>query len=146
MARKQDRQFSESDNLFARGGDTPHSEGEERLPAWAQEMEAAEEDTPALESMPADGEESPAAGDGGEAEDQAPVPHYVNRSGDEPEESGPSDAPDPQDRREEAAEAWRREATRVESSQERRDREMARAENEKGGSGKRRLHLVFISE
>ncbi len=138
MARKQDRQFSESDNLFSRGGDAPHSEGEERLPAWAQEMEAAADDTPALGSMPADEDDIPSAGDGGDAEDQAPVPHYVNRSGDEPEESDPSDAPDRQDRREEAAEAWRREATRVESSQERRDREMARAENEKSGSGKTR--------
>ena len=111
MARNQDRQFSESENLNARDMGAQPPEAEERLPAWAQKIQTeAEEEAPA--SFDAPEEEKP------EERPEAPRPSL--------EEEEETNAPMAEEssvfssREEEADQAWAREAQRVEGGQFRR--------------------------
>ena len=110
MARNHDRHFSESENLNGPENGASVPEGEERLPAWAQEREDAAKGA------------SPSAGAPQNTETAGRADAFDERDAgaDGPEGS----------QREKADSAWSREAKRVESSQLRRTRH---AENDASG-------------
>ena len=91
MARNDDRHFSESDGLNARDMGASVPEAEERLPAWARERERADEP-------------------------EAYAPPAEEKTPESREEAAQAQA----SRRQEADEAWAREAKRVEGGQYRR--------------------------
>ena len=113
MARNSDRQFSESESLKARDQGASFPEAEERLPAWAQEREeTAERERDNANQAPEQDAEGP---------------------GEEACPDGSFAGPDAPTGREQAQEAWNREAQRVESSQFRRN--MAQDPADRDGSG-----------
>ena len=91
MARNDDRHFSESDGLNARDMGASVPEAEERLPAWARELGRADEP-------------------------EAYAPPAEEKTPESREEAAQAQA----SRRQEADEAWAREAKRVEGGQYRR--------------------------
>ena len=111
MARNSDRQFSESESLKARDQGASFPEAEERLPAWAQEREeTAERERDNANQAPEQDAEGP---------------------GEEARPDGSFAGPDAPTGREQAQEAWNREAQRVESSQFRRNMAQDPAKEEK---------------
>ena len=131
MARNNDRQFSESENLNARDLGASAPEAEERLPLWAQSREEearreAEQDAGNQETKDSRHEKTPAPDTDAFGEQAADM--------EEDAEEAALDA------RERAEEAWTREAQRVESSQNRRNHapvsEADEAPNAKGKAGK----------
>ena len=127
MARNNDRRFSESDSLNARDLGASYPEAEERLPSWAQEREEAQESEKASFEPEAESIPEKAPSDDLEEDDE---PEIIRERV-------------TQARREEAEDAWNREAQRVEGGQYRRHKsgetdggEEDRPKNKKTKSGK----------
>ena len=106
MARNKDRHFSESDSLNAGGMGASIPEVEERAPAWAQAIEKQAEEA-SVDEQPRQ-----------EAEDAAPAPAPAEDGGEQ--ENGSADRIVRVSRRDDAEQAWDREAQRVEGGQYRR--------------------------
>ena len=119
MARNKDRHFSESDGLDARDMGAYIPDGEDRLPAWAQQREEAQREAA---FAPEDTGAEQAREDA--ADPEAPPEE-------EEEDSGASSGPES---RKAADEAWNREATRVESGQYRRNRPVQSEERDETAS------------
>lgn len=154
MARDQDRHFSESENLFAPGADAFSPQGEDRLPAWAQEMEKAaeKEKSPARFSAPEhDAQEKETPGDENaetaEIEDKEDKEEKEEKDRSKPAEivDEEEDLPEPVIRgHREAEEAWDREAqkagneknrkNRKENKKEKREKSAAEEKNGKNGN------------
>lgn len=133
MARNHDRQFSESENLNARDFGASAPEAEERLPLWAQsrEEEAQREKAERSETS-GEAEETLNAANAPDAASDAEEPgERDDHPTDTQEEEEPSFSA-----REEAEEAWNREAQRVESSLFRRRTPQKQSEEAKSPQGK----------
>ena len=132
MARNNDRQFSESETLSARDLGASAPEAEERMPLWAQSREEEKQREMAKREAEEEREHSR-----NETAD-APVKGTEEDEASEPAQAAGEE--DALDIREQAEEAWTREAQRVESSQNRRNRapaqEAEEAPNAKGKAGK----------
>ena len=126
MARNQDRQFSESESLKARDTAGNFSEGEERLPAWASQVEDERQ------SAEKHQEEKPALPQREAVETPLRQSQREEQDSDGEREATVAQA---SARKEQAEEAWNREAKRVESTQPKRARrfvpENGEAEEEK---------------
>ena len=141
MARDQDKRFSERESLFAPETDAPLVQGEERLHAWAREMEEAAEEAPARAAAPGNEdadeiEEIEEIEEDGDAEAEVPA----DRKQDEKEKAQPEkeretaqDEPIARSRRA-AEEAWDREAQKVEGGKSR----SVRGEEKKKGKKEKR--------